>query len=200
MTTSEERRRLLEHLESKEFRDALVHADLANRILFQMKAMLEDRGWTQEKLAAKAGTAQPVISKYLKGYENFSINTLEKLASALDVSFTAGFEPFSDLAERHLNVDWASLAIPDYPNDAALRAPVFEYSLASSATVPGSFLTASFITTTTPKLPAEQLDLGVEWMAIGRHDIPVERWLRSNWPFETKTRQQIEESAYVNAA
>lgn len=192
MTTSEERRRLLEHLESKEFRDALVEADLANGILFQVKAMLEDRGWTQEELAEKAGTAQPVISKYLKGYENFSVKTLRKLASAFDVSFTSRFERFSDLAKRHLNVDWASLAIPDYPNEAALRAPVSEYSLASAADIPGSSITGSFTAETSVKHTAEQLDLDIAWVAApGSHETLL---------FETKTPQQKEVKPNVYAA
>lgn len=189
--SSDERSQLLEHLESKEFRDALVEADLANGILFQMQAMLEDRGWTQEQLAEKAGTAQPVISKYLKGYENFSIKTLRKLASAFDVSLTTRFERFSDLANRHLNVNWASLAIPDYDHDAALRAPVSGYSLAVAADIPGSFITGSFIGPTTQKITAEQLDLAFACVALGSQE---------TWPFETKTRQQKEEETYAHAA
>ena len=189
MTTSEERRRLLEHLENKEFRDALVEADMANGILFQMKAMLEDRGLTQEELAERAGTSQPVISKYLKGYENFSLKTLRKLASALDVSFNAGFERFSDLAKRHLQVDWASLAVPDYSNDAALRTPVSEYSLASTAVIPASFEVSNFVPTTM-EFAAEQLDVVITYEAPGLHD---------PWLFETKTPQQKAER-YVQAA
>lgn len=154
--------------------------------------MLEDRGWTQEELAEKAGTAQPVISKYLKGYENFSLKTLEKLASAFDVSLTTRFERFSDLVNRHLNVGWASLAIPDYPNDAALRAPAFEYSLASVADIPGSLITEWFHPTRPIKVTAEQLNLCAAWVTLpGVHE---------SWLFETKTAQRKEESPYALTA
>ena len=193
MTTSEERRRLLENLECKEFRDALVEADLANGILFQIRAMLEDRGWTQEELAEKAGTSQPVISKYLKGYENFSIKTLLKLASAFDVSFTNRFERFSDLANRHLDVDRASLTIPDYPNDAALRAPVSEYSLASAALLPSSFVAGSFSAEISMN-PTAALDLAIAGAGLGSPEVRLEPF------FEAKTPRQREEEAYANAA
>lgn len=184
MTTSEERRRLLEHLESKEFRDALVEADIANGILFQLKAMSEDRGWKQEELAEKADTAQPVISKYLKGYENFSVKTLRKLASAFDVSLTIRFERFSDLAYRHLNVDWASLAIPDYSNDAALRGPVSEYSLAASDTH-GPIISGA------TKITVERFDLDIAFRVSGSDESLL---------IETKSPQQKEERTYAHAA
>lgn len=193
MTTSEERRKLLEHLEAKEFRDALVEADIANGILFQLKAMLADRGWTQEQLAEKAGTSQPVISKYFKGYENFSQQTLRKLASAFDVSLTTRFEPFSDLAERHLNVSWANLAIPDFPNDAALRAPVSEYASASSTAIPGLFMTKPFIGPTNLTITVEQqgVDVDCAWVEHGSNE---------PWLFEPETGQEKKEEAYATAA
>lgn len=185
MTTFDERHRLLEHLESKEFRDALVESDIANGILFQLNAMSADRGWTQEELAEEAGTAQPVISKYLKGYENFSVKTLRKLASAFDVSLTIRFERFSELANRHLNMDWAGLAIPDHANDAALRGPVFEYSLAASDI-------HSPIISGTTRITVEQLDLDVAFRVPESDE---------SWLMEAKTPQQKEERTnYAHAA
>lgn len=122
MTMSDERDQLLERLKSKEFREALVDADIANGILFQLKSMLKERGWTQEELAKRAGTAQPLISKYLSGYENFSLKTLRKLASGFDVSLTVRFEGFSDLVNRYLNLDHRDLAIQSFSDDSELQA------------------------------------------------------------------------------
>lgn len=132
--SSNERRQLLEQLQNKEFRDALVEADISNGILFQLQAKLEERDWTQDKLGEKAGTSQPVISKYLKGYDNYSVKTLKRLASAFDVSLTVRFERFSDLVNRYLNLDDTALNIPSFSDDPDLcYSPVAEYSLPSTA-------------------------------------------------------------------
>lgn len=95
----DKRRQLEKRLESKEFRDALVDAEIANGVAFQLKVMQRERGWTQQELAERAGTAQPLISKYLGGYERYSLQTLKKLASALDVALIVRFAPFSELVE-----------------------------------------------------------------------------------------------------
>jgi transcriptional regulator with XRE-family HTH domain len=186
--SSSERSQLLERLQSKEFRDALVEADIANGILFQLQAMLEERGWTQDELAERAGTAQPVVSKYMRGYENFSLKTLKKLASAFDVSLTVRFERFSDLVHRYLNLDSADLKIPSFNEDSALYAPVFEYPLASTTAITGAFPTGSFIAPTTSKFTLGQLDLDFGCVAPGS---------RETWPFGTTTRPEKGEETYA---
>ncbi len=124
----DERSDLVEQMKNKGFRDAFVKAEIAHGILFQLQAMLKDRGWTQEKLAEQASTSQPVISKYLNGYEDFSIKTLRKLGSAFDVSLCVRWERFSALVNRHLNLGHADLAVKSYANDVALYYPTLAVS------------------------------------------------------------------------
>lgn len=119
----DERSQLLEQLKDKEFRGALVDADIANSILFQLKTMLAERGWTQEELAQRASTGQPVISKYLNGYENFSLKTLRRLAAAFDVSLRVRFESFGELVSRTLGLSYGDLAIQSFSDDSGLRFP-----------------------------------------------------------------------------
>jgi len=191
ITKSNERSQLLEQLENKEFRDALVEADITNGILFQLHAMLEERGWKQEDLAVRAGTSQPVISKYMQGYANYSVKTLKKLASALDVSLTVSFERFSDLANRNLTLEETDLKIPSFSEDAALYAPVTAYSLASTVAVPESFATGSFHAQSTVMVPAGQFDLDMVCVALGSHEATL---------FEAKAPRQKEEKKYALAA
>jgi ribosome-binding protein aMBF1 (putative translation factor) len=44
------------------------------------------RGWSQTQLAKAVGSKQPVISKLEKGGGNPSLQTLNKIANALDLS------------------------------------------------------------------------------------------------------------------
>ena len=44
------------------------------------------RGWSQTKLAEAVGTRQPVISRLERGEGNPSLQTLHKIAKALDLS------------------------------------------------------------------------------------------------------------------
>jgi len=44
------------------------------------------RGWSQTKLAEAVGSRQPVISRLERGEGNPSLQTLQKIANALDLS------------------------------------------------------------------------------------------------------------------
>ena len=90
---------------------------------FRLKAMLRECGWTQQALAERAGTAQPLISKYLNGYENYSLQTLKKLASGFDVGLIISFASFSEIVDRYMARSYTSIAIPSYADDKRLRAP-----------------------------------------------------------------------------
>ena len=109
---------LAERLKSRDFRTALKLANIENGIAFQLIAMMGLRGWNQRELARRSGIAQPLISKYLRGYENYTVYTLDKLADAFDVSLVVRFEPYSQLLEYHNNMNSESLAVPSYSEDA----------------------------------------------------------------------------------
>ncbi len=108
-------------LASKEYAEGLVTADTRNAIAFQLSVMQEERGWTQQELADRAGMGQSQISSYLNGYDSYSVATLRKLASAFDVSLVVSFEAFSKLADRLGNRTERDFAIPSRLDDRALR-------------------------------------------------------------------------------
>ncbi len=45
-----------------------------------------ERGWSQTELAKAIGSQQPVISRLERGEGNPSLNTLQRIAKALDLS------------------------------------------------------------------------------------------------------------------
>jgi len=67
---------------SKANRDWLLKSsDLALRIL----DALEDLGWNKARLAKEMGVSPQMVSKYVKGDENFKLETLCKLEKVLGI-------------------------------------------------------------------------------------------------------------------
>lgn len=88
--------------ESAESRQACVRELIEVGVAIQIRAMLQERGWTQGQLAEKAGIAQATVSDILCGGAlTATVTTLQKIASALDVALDVRFCPFSEL------LDWA---------------------------------------------------------------------------------------------
>ena len=115
------RRDLARRLASPEFRRSFKRAEIATGIAFQLRALMDERNWNQRKLAAEARIAAPLISKYLRGYENYSVSTLDKLADAFDVSLAVRFEPYSDLVNYHVDLSPEHILVPSYSKDRALH-------------------------------------------------------------------------------
>lgn len=110
------RDKLIELLKNKEYRDAFVSEHIDTGLPFQIKALREEREWSQEKLGNKAGMHQERISALEDpNYAKFTLKTLKRLASAFDVALMVVFVPFSKL------LDWESNLSPE-----ALQAVAFE--------------------------------------------------------------------------
>jgi len=95
-------------MRDKPYRDTFVAAHLSTNIAAQIQTIREQRGWTKKQLAQKAGMAPSRITVMEDpSYENFTLTTLKRLASAFDVALIARFTPFSDL------VDWVAELSPE---------------------------------------------------------------------------------------
>jgi transcriptional regulator with XRE-family HTH domain len=115
---SERQLSLWEKFDDKEYRDSFVSSHLANNISAQIYSTREMRGWTQQELADHAGMAQARISVMENSsYEKFSLSTLKRLASALDVALIVRLVPFSELASYATSMGPEKLAIRDFKND-----------------------------------------------------------------------------------
>jgi len=114
---------LFHKLRSKQYRDAIVAAENANAIAFQIRAMQAERGWTQEKLGVLAGMKQGFISRVVNSSGNYSLSTLRKLASAFDVALIVRFAPFSELVDWMVNLTPKRLAPPNFSDEALERVP-----------------------------------------------------------------------------
>ncbi len=120
MTTNYEREALIKRLRSKKHRDAFVSAYVDKTIPFQIRALrlAEERNWTQEELASRAGMKQERISVCENpNYGRFSLQTLKQIAAAFDVALMVRFAPFSELVEWESNLSPESLEVKNFDKE-----------------------------------------------------------------------------------
>ena len=78
--------------ENKEYRDAYVESETVTFIAHQIRAIRDQRGWTQKELAKKMNTTQAAISRIEDpSYGKFSVKTLLELCFAFDVGIELRF-------------------------------------------------------------------------------------------------------------
>lgn len=110
--------KLLAKLRNKEYRDAYVEEHVKTSLPFQIKALRDQRRWTQGKLAREAKTTQTVISRIENPeYGHLSLNSLYKLAAAFDVALLIKFVPFSRLLSEFEDVSPAALEVKSFEEE-----------------------------------------------------------------------------------
>jgi transcriptional regulator with XRE-family HTH domain len=88
----------------------------------QIKALREDRGLTQEKLAELVGTQQSGISRWLNsGFSTCKVETLQKFAKAYGVRLRISFETFGTLPRDVGGFTKERLAPPKFEDDPAFK-------------------------------------------------------------------------------
>ena len=103
---------------NKEYRDAFVAEHLNSGLAFQIRALREKNGWTQDELARLTGKAQETISQLENpDYGRFTLKTLKALASAFDLALMVNLVSFSELIARVSNLSPETIAPPSYDNE-----------------------------------------------------------------------------------
>jgi transcriptional regulator with XRE-family HTH domain len=106
----------------KEKRDLFVSQNIGTIISAQLFSIREKKDWTQGELAQKVNMAQARISVLENpNYQNFSIKTLKRLASAFDVGLMVRFVSFGELAEWVSSLSPEDLAVPDFEHESQLQ-------------------------------------------------------------------------------
>jgi transcriptional regulator with XRE-family HTH domain len=114
--------RLVDRLKDAFYRRAFLAEHLQRSLPMQIRAMREQRGWTQAELAKRCGKSQAWICKVESpDYGRFSLQTLVDVAAGFDVAFTARFVPYSELLDWYTKRSHA--AIPSFSDDAELFTP-----------------------------------------------------------------------------
>jgi transcriptional regulator with XRE-family HTH domain len=116
---------------NKAYRHAFVNEFLDAAIAAQIKALREQRGWTQAELADRAGMKQSRISVMENvNYSSWSLNTLRKLARAFDVCVSVAFRSFGKTVLEIELFGPDSLEVASYPDD-----PIFAGQSAINQTI-----------------------------------------------------------------
>ncbi len=98
MTTP--RRKLIDSLKDKEFRQAYMGEHLHEGLAFQLKANREARGLTQARLGELAEMKQSRIHAIEDpSYEGLNLKTAQRIADALDVALVLRLMPYSKFAD-----------------------------------------------------------------------------------------------------
>jgi transcriptional regulator with XRE-family HTH domain len=120
-TTSARREQIAASLQDKEYRDLFVAEEIDAGLPFQIRAMRQARGWSQQELADRLEMTQEGVSRLESlNYGRFTLSTLKRLASAFDVALTVRFVPFSELVDWAADLSPAALAVPDFDHDPGL--------------------------------------------------------------------------------
>lgn len=113
---------LREELKSPEARRDYAAILLSSSLALQIKVLRQQRGWSQEELAQRAGLHQSQISAMEQtGNEAWTLRKLKKLAEAFDLALIVRFESFGTLLEEALSISRTTLERPSFEEDAAFR-------------------------------------------------------------------------------
>ena len=92
-----------EKMKNPEFKRAWQDLDAEFSILEGVIRVRKEAGLTQEELAKRIGTKQPALSRLEKGgFEKANIETLRRIANALDYKLIVKFEPKKVSLEKGL--------------------------------------------------------------------------------------------------
>ncbi len=102
-----------------DYAHAYMENHLITRIASQVHAIRKQRGWSQQKLAEKAGLAQEQISKIESAdFDSLTLKTLRKLSRAFDAHLHVSYVPFaiaildtSNLTKNRLEVDTREISL-----------------------------------------------------------------------------------------
>ena len=94
-----------------EYRHVYDEGFLNSSIATQLKVLREERGWTQEVMAEKAGINQSRVSELEDiNFNSWTIRTLRKFAKGFDLRLKISFEEFGTLLEDFRNLNRKGLS------------------------------------------------------------------------------------------
>jgi transcriptional regulator with XRE-family HTH domain len=190
--------KLLAKLKRKKYRDAYVEEHVRTSLPFQIRALREQREWTQGKLAEELKTTQTAVSRLENPeYGKLSLNSLYKLASAFDVALLIKFVPFSRLVEEFKDVSPQALSVTSFDKELeTLEEWVAESELVTEEPEPATVGAAaprvkSTSTTLLRPVPSNVTGAPVFQRGLPFESTPLLRVVRGTQPEEGETIKGI---------
>lgn len=117
-------------LRDKEYRHAYACDFLNAFIAAQIKALRDQRDWTQTELAEHAQMKQSRISAMENvNYGGWKVSTLAKLAEAFDVTLEVRFKSFGQRISDFEQFGIEALRVPGFDQDPIFRRPAAEVAM-----------------------------------------------------------------------
>lgn len=113
----DEQKKLWDNLSDIENREAMS-SDISTTLAFQIKALREKVGLTQEELAESVGVKESTIIQLENpNYKCHSLETLKALAAVFDVALVVRFVSFGGLVNWHTNLTPEKIAPPNHSEE-----------------------------------------------------------------------------------
>ena len=114
--------KLVAKLSDKAYRVAYVQQHVKTWIAYQIRALRDQRGWNQGKLAAEMQKPQSVVSRIEDpDYGKLTLQTLFEVASAFDVAVVITFVDYKTFLAKSRNVSRSEMRVASF-SAASLRA------------------------------------------------------------------------------
>jgi transcriptional regulator with XRE-family HTH domain len=117
----ERKKTLFDELKEKEYREAYVSSIVDVGVAFQIRALRDQKHWSQTELAEKAKMQQERISVLENPSHSPTLATLKKLAAAFDVGLIVRFAPFSEVVEQETNTSTESLEVRSFDEEECFK-------------------------------------------------------------------------------
>ena len=111
------KKRSIEKLKNREYRDSFVSSSVDVGVAFQIRVLRKQRKYTQKKMAKMLSTQQERISFLENPSNSPSLSTLKRIANAFDVGLIVRFVPMGELLEWQLNLSSNSLDVTSFEED-----------------------------------------------------------------------------------
>jgi transcriptional regulator with XRE-family HTH domain len=114
-------KRFADELAEKNMREAYLSAQTRTKLTNQIRAIRNQRGWSQGEFAKKLGKPQSNVSRIEnREYGSFTLSTLFTLANTFDCGLIVEFVPYDDFLRRTHDLSLSHLEVP-YFSSATLE-------------------------------------------------------------------------------
>jgi transcriptional regulator with XRE-family HTH domain len=112
---------LMTRLRNRAYRQSYISSIINSTIAYQIRGLRKERGLDQAAFGKLVGMKQTAISRLENpDYGNLSVNTLKRIAKALDIALIVRFAPYSDVVRWRLGMSQRDMVPPAFVNDSAL--------------------------------------------------------------------------------
>jgi transcriptional regulator with XRE-family HTH domain len=115
-------RKLLGKLQKTAYRHAYLAEHVRQGIAYQIRALRNQRGWSQGKFAKLLGKPQSVVCRLEDpDYGKVTVQTLLEVANVYDVALEVRFVSYSSFLRRTRDISPTAMYVPAFKDDFAAQ-------------------------------------------------------------------------------